>query len=136
MLKYVETFQNSPHYLAGDATGYSRPLSSAFQHDFRGSSFVAVGAPWRFVSILISSALAYTDSEMELTRTCCFEFDRMLRADSKRVLLSTFCFYFRVAGFTHLSPLPPTMFIPEIEIFFKPFSLCFFFVQSYLTKYD
>ena len=81
----------------------------------------------RFVSILISSALAYTDSEMELnrilfsclerkclrgelrrvldhsfnvclgvsggemelTRMCCFEFDRMLRADSKRVLLST-----------------------------------------------
>ena len=43
---------------------------------------------------------------MELTRTCCFEFDRMLRADSKRVLLSTFCFYFMVAGFTYLSPLP------------------------------
>ena len=70
------------------------------------SSFVAVGAPRRFVSILISSALAYTDSEMELTRTCRFEFNRMLRADSKRVLLSTFCFNFMVACFTSLLPHP------------------------------
>ena len=44
--------------------------------------------------------------EMKLTRTCCFEFDRMLRADSKRVLLSTFCFYFMVACFTHRSLHP------------------------------
>ena len=43
---------------------------------------------------------------MELTRTCCFEFNRMLRADSKRVLLSTFCFYFKVAGFTYWSLHP------------------------------
>ena len=78
------------------------------------SSFVAVGAPRRFVSILISSALAYTDSEMELTRTCCFEFDRMLRADSKRVLLSTFCFYSIVACFTHRSPHPEVDNIPDV----------------------
>ena len=109
------------------------------------SSYVQTGHTLRrIVSILISSALAYTNSEMELnrilfsclerkslrgelrhvldhsfnvclgvsggemelTRTCCFEFDRMLRADSKRVLLSTFCFYFRVALFTSLSLLP------------------------------
>ena len=43
---------------------------------------------------------------MELTRTCCFEFDRMLRADGKRVHLSTFLFYFMVAGFTYWSLLP------------------------------
>ena len=43
---------------------------------------------------------------MELTRTCCFEFDRMLRPDCKRVLLSTFCFYFMVACFTHRLPHP------------------------------
>ena len=71
MLKYVKTCQNDPPYLAGDATGYSRPLSYPFQTDFRVSSFVAVGAPRRFVSILvlISSALAYTDSEMKRNRT-------------------------------------------------------------------
>ena len=65
------------------------------------SSFVAVGLPRRFVSILISSALAYTDSEMELT----FEFDRKGGPDSKRSFLHTFCFYFRprVAGFTYWS---------------------------------
>ena len=100
--------------------------------------------PRRFVSILILSALAYTDSvmelnrilfsclerkcgrcelqrvldhhfnvclgvccrEMELTRTWCFEFNWMLRADSKHVLLSTFCFYFMVAGFTYWSLHP------------------------------
>ena len=44
--------------------------------------------------------------EMELTRTFCFEFDQMLRAESKRVLLSTFCFYFMVACFTNRSPHP------------------------------
>ena len=43
---------------------------------------------------------------MTRNRTCCFECDRMLRADSKRILLSTFCFYFMVAFFTHRSPLP------------------------------
>ena len=99
---------------------------------------------WRFVSILISSALAGTDSEMklnrilfscleqkcgqcelrrvsdhyfnvclgisgrkmELTRTCCFEFARKRGADSKRLFLPAFCFYFMLARFTHLSPLP------------------------------
>ena len=45
-------------------------------------------------------------NRIELNRTCCFEFNRMLRADSKRVLLPTFCFYFRLARFTSLSPLP------------------------------
>ena len=44
--------------------------------------------------------------EMELTQMFCFEFDRMLRAESKRVLLSTLCFYFRVAGFTYWSLHP------------------------------
>ena len=38
-------------------------------------SFLQRRAPRHFISILISSALAYSDSEMELTRTCCFEFD-------------------------------------------------------------
>ena len=50
--------------------------------------------------------LGISRREMELTRTCCFEFDRMRRADSKHVLFSTFCFYFRLARFTSLSPLP------------------------------
>ena len=50
--------------------------------------------------------LGVSGGEMELTRMCCFEFDEMLRADSKHVLLSTFCFYFRLARFTSLSPLP------------------------------
>ena len=53
-----------------------------------------------------SFCLGVSGGEIELTRTSCFEFDRMLRADSKRVLLSTFCFYFMVAYFTSLSPLP------------------------------
>ena len=43
---------------------------------------------------------------MELTLTCCFEFERKRRADSKQLFLHTFCFYFMVAGFTYLSPLP------------------------------
>ena len=100
----------------------------------------------RFVSILISSALAYTDSEMklnrilflclerkcgqcelrivsdhyyyfnvclgvsgremELTQLCCFEFARKRGADSKQWFLPAFCFYFMLARFTHLSPLP------------------------------
>ena len=50
--------------------------------------------------------LGISGREMELTRTYCFEFDQMLRADSKCVLLSTFCFYFRVAGFTYWSLHP------------------------------
>ena len=103
MQKYVRTYQNNTAHSAAKLRPGQRLLC---QINFRVSSFVAVGAPRRFVSILISSALAYTDSEMELTRTCCFEINRMLRADSKRVLLSTFCFYFRLARFTSLSPLP------------------------------
>ena len=61
---------------------------------------------------------------MELTRTCCFECDRMLRADSKQSLLSTFCFYFMVAGFTPFSLLPQvdkcSYGIPEIYIYLPP----------------
>ena len=44
--------------------------------------------------------------EMELPRTCCFEFDRMLREGDKQLFLRTFCFYFMLAWFTPLSPLP------------------------------
>ena len=80
--------------------------ASMIQNDIRVSSFVAVGTPWHFVSILITSALAYTDTEMKLTRTCCFEFDRKRAPDSKRLFLCTFCFYFRVAGFTYWSLHP------------------------------
>ena len=59
------------------------------------TSFLQTGhTPWRFVLMVISSALAYTDCEMELTRMCCFEF------------LRTFRLYFRLAGFTNLLPLP------------------------------
>ena len=43
---------------------------------------------------------------MELTRTCCFEFDRKPPEGGKRSFLSTFCFYFMVACFTHRSPHP------------------------------
>ena len=43
---------------------------------------------------------------MELTRTCCFEFDQKPREGDKRLFLFTCCFYFRLAWFTHLSPLP------------------------------
>ena len=43
---------------------------------------------------------------MELTRTCCFEFDRMLREGGKQSCLSTFLFYFMVAGFTYWSLHP------------------------------
>ena len=98
----------------------------------------------RFVSILISSALAYTDNEMklnrifftclericgrcelwhvldhyfnvclgvsgremELTRTCCFEFDRKKRPGGKVSFLRHICVYFRLAHFTSLSLLP------------------------------
>ena len=70
------------------------------------SLFVAVSAPRRFVSILISSALAYTNGEMELTRTCCFEFDLKRGAGGKRLFLHTFCFYFRLAWFTYWSLHP------------------------------
>ena len=44
--------------------------------------------------------------EMELTRTCCFEFDGKRGPGSKQLFLHTFCFYFMVAGFTYLSSLP------------------------------
>ena len=44
--------------------------------------------------------------EMELTRTCCFEFDRKLQEGGKQLVLHTFCLFFRVAGFTYLLPLP------------------------------
>ena len=47
--------------------------------------------------------LGVSGRETELTRTCCFGFDRKRRPDSKRVLLPTFCFYLRVVWFT---PLP------------------------------
>ena len=70
------------------------------------SLFVAISGARRFVSILISSALAYTDSEMELTRTCCFEFDRKERSGGKVSFLRHICVYFRLAGFTPLSPHP------------------------------
>ena len=43
---------------------------------------------------------------MELTRTCCFEFDRKKGPESKQLFLHTFCFYFRLVGFTYLLPLP------------------------------
>ena len=46
---------------------------------------------------------------MELTHTCCFEFDRKRRAGGKRMFLHTFCFYFMVAGFTYWS------FHPEVD---------------------
>ena len=72
MLKYVKTYQNNMPHSAAKLRPGQRLLC---QIDFRVSSFVAVGTPWRFVSILISSALAYTDSEMELTLTCCYGFD-------------------------------------------------------------
>ena len=74
--------------------------ASMIQNDFRVSSFVAVGTPRRLVSILISFALAYTNSEMELTRTCCFEFDRKRRPGGKVLFLRNIPFYFRLAGFT------------------------------------
>ena len=51
-------------------------------------------------------SLGVSGHEMELTRTCCFEFDRKRQPDSKRLFLRTFCFYFMVAGFTYLSSLP------------------------------
>ena len=50
--------------------------------------------------------LGVSGREMELTKTCCFEFDQKRGADSKRLFLRTFCFYFMVVGFTYLSPLP------------------------------
>ena len=58
MLKYVKTCQNNRPYSPEMqlVKCLSRPLSS--QNDFRVSSFVAVGPPRRFVSILISCALA------------------------------------------------------------------------------
>ena len=43
---------------------------------------------------------------MERTQTCCFEYDRKRGPGGKRLFLRTFCFYFMVAGFTYLSPLP------------------------------
>ena len=70
------------------------------------SEFVAVGAPRRFVSILIWSALAYTDSEMELTRACCFGFDRKRRPGGKVSFLHHINVYFMVAGFTYWSLHP------------------------------
>ena len=51
--------------------------------------------PQRFVSILISFALAYTDSEMEVTRTRCFEFDRKRRPGGKVSFLRHICVYWR-----------------------------------------
>ena len=44
--------------------------------------------------------------EMELTRTCCFEFDRKPREWDKLLFLHTFCLYFRVAWFTYWSLHP------------------------------
>ena len=44
--------------------------------------------------------------KMELIETCCFEFDRKRRPGSKVSFLRNIHFYFRVAGFTPLSPLP------------------------------
>ena len=71
------------------------------------TSFLQTGhTPWRFVLIVIASALAYTDCEMELTRMCCFEFNRKRGPDGKRLFLRTFRLYFRLAGFTNLMPLP------------------------------
>ena len=82
------------------------PAAIFSDSNFRVSSFVAVGGPRHFVSILISFALAYTDSEMELTRTCCFKFDRKRRLGGKVSFLRNIPFYLRLAGFTPLLPLP------------------------------
>ena len=128
--------------------GLEPAACSPIQTHIQVSSFVAVWAPRRFISILISgvwtlkidtatrpffkfpflnstrrhyhllkstcdtgtppisSVFSYTDSEMELNRTCCFEFDRKLREGGKRSCLSTFYFYLMVACFTSLSPHP------------------------------
>ena len=103
MQKYVRTYQkNTPHSAAKLRPG-QRLLC---QINFRVSLFVAVGAPRHFISILKSSALAYTDSEMELTRTCCFGFDRKRRPGGKVSFLCHINVYFMVACFTHQSPHP------------------------------
>ena len=43
---------------------------------------------------------------MELTRTCCFEFDRKRRPGCKVSFLRNIPFYFMVAGFTYWSLHP------------------------------
>ena len=62
--------------------------------------------PRRVLDHYFNVCLGVSGREMELTRTCCFEFDQKRRPDSKRLLLRTICFYFMVAGFTYLSLLP------------------------------
>ena len=47
---------------------------------------------------------------MELTRTCCFEFDRKGRPGGKVSFLRHICVYFRLAWFTYFSPLPEDTF--------------------------
>ena len=43
---------------------------------------------------------------MELTQMCCLEFDRKRGPGGKLLFLRHIRFYFMVAWFTHLSPLP------------------------------
>ena len=63
------------------------------------TSFLQTGhTPWRFVLIVIASALAYTDCEMELTQMCCFEFNRKRGPDSKQLYFIYFSFLFQAGG--------------------------------------
>ena len=54
---------------------------------------------------------------MELTRTCCFEFDRKRRPGGKDSFLCHICVYFRVAGFTYWSLHPEVDKIRRMHIF-------------------
>ena len=105
MLKYVKKFENKRPVLL--PTHQNSPIAEVrFQNKAGEFDFtIETHSPvFRFNTYIV--CLAYTDSEMELTRTCCFEFDRKKRPGGKVSFLCHICVYFGLAGFTHLSPHP------------------------------
>ena len=61
--------------------------------------------PRRVLDHYFNVRLGISGCEMELTRTCCFEFDWKRRPGDKVSFLRNIPFYFSLAGFTYLSPL-------------------------------
>ena len=61
---------------------------------------------WRILDHYFNVSCGINRREMELTRTCCFEFDRKRGPGSKVLFLRHIRFYFRVARFIHRSLLP------------------------------
>ena len=104
MLKYVKTCQNNRPYL--DTSRLSSPIQNIRRVRLYTKRLNGRMAR-RFVSILVYLLLwRIPIVKWNSLEHVVFEFDRKSGPGGKLLFLRTFCFYFRLAGFTYLSPLP------------------------------